>query len=257
MRISQRLLVWSAGAFAVLFVWSSPAGAWWPFHRDGYTYRQRVVVRSRGAPLVVGGVPAGAVVGSRRVVGGEFFPEFFPLAEFAPLRETVLLRDSGSELADVVRREVARQRELSPASESAAEARRSSSGSAGTMAAGTPTGGTGSCAELAVRLDKIEGRLSDLSDKLKGISAGVDYLVEKNRQQDEAKKQDQFQSQIKQMISAEINQAQVDLMNRTAEGIKKRVKDNNQILDELFGEMLKAQKDDKVVEQLRSKLRSQ
>jgi hypothetical protein len=228
MRANRRSVVLLALAFAGLLVAASPARAFWP----KATYRSRVVVRGGGVPFFVG-APFG-FVGTTGVTGREFFStseffptfrtEFFPTfrTEFAPVyRESSVTRDSSDikdHISRAVRDEFARAR---------AEGIVGGTPGGGTPPpAGTPT--TTVCKELVGRMDKIDERLSKLSDRVKVIEDKVDALL--------AEKQAEQQAQM------------------IARVVGGQIKAQNARLIPIFREMMKEKPDKAVIEDLLKKL---
>lgn len=180
-------------AFAGLLVPVTPAAAW-----HGATFRQRTVVRGNGwgpgvavwpgAPLGVPGVGLTGGVHSQALLLGTASPfasQAFLLGGTSPfLPQSYFLgglpidQGGGRQQAD----------------------KRSGDSTGNTPPAGTvptPAAPSAACAELAQRLDKIDGRLDVLTADVARIEAKVDFLLAERQQQKMQAQMEAFRKQLR------------------------------------------------------------
>jgi hypothetical protein len=238
MGTTRRIFTLLALALAGVLLAASPASAWW-LHHGGVVYKQRVVYRGGFSPGLVAG---GGVVG-----GAEFAPLGFTTlgsgVELAPLvtgfESFRIVGTGGSNLQDMVRNEVTRQRQ------EAAQQEKSSASSAGTATGGGAS--TTACSGLSTKLTDIDGRLTKLEAKLKEIETKVDQLVADKV----AQQQQQQQQQLIKLIAAAVDEA-----NKQTRADRKQ---DNANMAVLFRELLKepAKRDQATIDRLLKSLEGQ
>jgi hypothetical protein len=223
-------------ALAGVFLAASPASATW-LHHNGVVYRQRVVYRGGFSPFVGGGAVGGAELAP---LG---FTTFGSGVELAPLvtgfESYRIVGTGGSNLQDMVRNEVTRQRQ------EAAQQEKSSAPSAGTATGGGAS--TTACSGLSTKLTDIDGRLAKLEAKLKEIETKVDQLVADKA----AQQQQQQQQQLIKLIATAVDEANKQ--------IRADRKQDNANTAALFRELLKepAKRDQATIDRLLKSLEGQ